>query len=97
MKEFSANIIYRGRSFDVRFCAKNMEDAAKRIDVTKYYIKTYVGSGAKIDEPYDGIYVKPYGTNSINDIGHNRWILFSEAKSIIDRVAKEKMKNLLDG
>lgn len=95
MKVFFANIGYRGRWFDVKFCAKSMAAAAEKIDVTPYYIKTYVGSGTKTDSPFEGVFAKAYCHRAIQLIGHRDYIRFEEAKAMVDIASEKALKEFL--
>jgi len=88
MKEYSANYAYRGRCFDFRFCAKSNKDAANILGCSAYHVSNYY-THQKIDNPYVEIYVKPYCHKAKKDIGHNKEMLFEDAKNIIDKVAEK--------
>lgn len=89
MKVFNANLGYRGRFFDVTFCAKTMKEACKIIDVNMYYMKTYIGSGMEIKTPFTEIYATAYSHKAVVDIGHRNKILYEDAKIIVDRKCDE--------
>lgn len=83
MKIFYANIIYRGRSLDVKFCTKTIKEAAQILDCSVHYITNYVHY-RKIDEPFTEILAKPYGSKSVEILEANKEYDFAEAKKLID-------------
>ena len=93
MKRFTGSVVYRGRSFNVRFCAKTIREAAGVLDTTEHDIRTYyhhIGT----DEPFEGVLVTPFGSVCFDAIGH-REMDYEEAKRIIDRFAEQAMKDML--
>jgi hypothetical protein len=88
MKEYSANYAYRGRYFDFRFCAKSNKEAAKILGCSAYHVSNYY-THQKIDNPYPEIYVIPHCYKAKKDIGHNKEMLFEDAKNKIDKVAEK--------
>ena len=87
-KEYKGNWTHRGRSFDTRFCAKSNAAAARKIGESINGIKNYWFI-KPITEPYEEIYVKPYGTTAVVAIGHNNEITLKEADVILDVIAKK--------
>ena len=71
MKQFTGNSIYRGHSYDFRLCAKSMKQVAEILDTTYHQVKTYYGTGMKIedDKVFEGILVVPYGSQSVEALG----------------------------
>jgi hypothetical protein len=92
MKEFFLNTSYRGRWFDVRFCAKSKKEAAKIMDISIYQITNY-GGCKNIDQPYKEIYAKPYCYHARELLGRNE-LLFDDAKKRIDIEAEKFMSKL---
>tara|TARA_R110000772_G_scaffold214836_1_gene325332 strand:+ start:188 stop:481 length:294 start_codon:yes stop_codon:yes gene_type:complete len=91
MKIFRVHYIYRGRNFDLKFCCKTVKVACERIGISYHEMKTYHGTGQKIneDEYFDNIKAVPYGHRAVESIGHRNEIDFEEAKKIIDEEAKK--------
>jgi hypothetical protein len=93
MKEFRINQGYRGRYFEWRFCAKSYKDAAEKIGSNVYGLRKYAYCN-NIDNPYDGIFLKPYSHNTRHLFDYSKEYELSIVKSIVDAECNEKMKGL---
>lgn len=92
MKKYSGNLLYRGRAFDFRVCAKTHKEACEILDVPLHHLQKYI-SHFKTDKPFEGYLVTAYGSRSIDVIGHNREITFEEFKRLVDEKADEISKS----
>jgi len=93
MKVFYTNYPYRGRYFDIKFCAKTKKEACEYLNYSYAYLRDYVHCD-EIDEPFTGVKATPYGHSAVRDIGHRNEMDFEEAKKIIDAVAKKEMDKM---
>ncbi|MFA5366679.1 MAG: hypothetical protein WC333_02245 [Dehalococcoidia bacterium] len=96
MKRFNGNIIYRGRSLDVEFCAKTIKEAARILDSSEHYVRKYmfyspVGEGGA----FTGVNAVPYGYQALLVLEKGKEYDLNEAKRLIDEYAKKKMDEML--
>ena len=79
MKLYKGNTIYRGCSYDLRVCAKSRKQVAELLDTSVYDIKTYYYDN-KIDDDkvFEGVLVVPYGSNSVDTLGLDKYTLHDE-------------------
>ena len=96
MRLFHVHYGYRGRYFDLKFCCNTVKEACERIGLSYHEMRTYHGTGVKInhDEYFDNIKATPYNFTAVRDIGHRNEMDFEEAKNIIDKES-ERMANEL--
>jgi hypothetical protein len=94
MKVFHANIIYRGRSLDVRFCAKTIKEAAEILDCSVHHVRNYVHY-RKIDEPFTGVFATPYGHEANKVLEPRKEYDFEEAKKLINEYADKAWSEYL--
>jgi len=93
MKEYKINLGYRGRYFDWRCCAKSYRDAATKLDCGEYHLKTY-GYCNKTNNPYDGVFLKPYGHNTRHLFDYNKEYELVYVKEVVDKEAREWMQQI---
>ena len=93
MKHFHGNILYRGRSFDVSYCAKSTAEAARIMDCSTHHIKTYF-SAVSIEKPYEGIKAVPYGHYALLICERGKEYDYEDVKKIVDKDCKKQMKKL---
>ncbi len=92
LKQYTANIEYRGRSFDISLCAKSMKEVAKILNLPLHYARKYIGV-VDIEKPYTEIWATPYSYNAVQLLGKKR-MLFDEAKRLIDEEANKNIDQL---
>jgi hypothetical protein len=97
MKRFNGNILYRGRSLDVSFCAKSIKEAAKILDCSESYVRKFiyvntVGEGGV----FTGVIAVPYGYQALQVLEKGKEYDLEEAKRLIDKYAEKQMNNILN-
>jgi len=54
MKKYTISTLYRGQQITKSVCAKNISEAAEKLDVNSYFIKAY-GYINKVETTFEGI------------------------------------------
>jgi hypothetical protein len=88
MKQYRGDTNYLGRIFEFRFCAKNNKEACEILNISNHHLTNYVHYD-KIEEPYEGMFVKAYNYVAQQTIGHKDEINFEDAKRIVDEEASK--------
>jgi hypothetical protein len=94
MKRFNGNILYRGRSLDVEFCANSVKEAARILDCSKSYVRNYLYSNPVV-KVFAGVTAIPYGYEALKVLKKGKVYDFEEAKRLIDKYAEKKMNEML--
>jgi hypothetical protein len=96
MKKFSGNILYRGRSLDVEFCAKSVKEAAKILDCSENYIRKYMYCNPVSEGgTFTGVNAVPYGSVALEVLEKGKEYDIEEAKRLIDEYAEKKMNEII--